>query len=456
MTGLPPTLLAGRYQIGVPLGRGSFGHTLRAMDVIANRPVAIKVLDPREGADLKVLELFEREAAILRALRHQGIPEIYDVVRAPWEGGEASIIAMELVEGDSIARIIESHRSLDPDEVMHLFLEMLGILDYIHGRVPPVLHRDIKPSNIIVRPNGSPALVDFGSARSEFRGSDDGGSTVAGTYGYMPYEQYMGQSTPSSDLFALAATFLHLLTRRPPRDFIGDDGQIVVPSSLPGDQRLAPVIARLLRHAPNERYATAKEVRRAILPTIGGSRGTSLAINEPTLPPTPAAIVQPLSALTIAAALPVNLGPAPRPLDAPLKQWIDDLAPTTLDLLYADSELEGDAGAMDWASFAFFSVLTAGVLPIVFISMARARRRKIRRFVETGFPAVARIDRIGVEKGPFEVAMAKVSYAFEAEGRVRRGADMVLPSLADRWRVGDTIHVLYDPANVDSIIVSRS
>lgn len=75
------------------------------------------------------------------------------------------------------------------------------MLEYLHERVPPVLHRDIKPANIIVRTNGSPVLVDFGSVRQVFLSADESGSTVAGTYGYMPYVQYMGQASPASDLF---------------------------------------------------------------------------------------------------------------------------------------------------------------------------------------------------------------------------------------------------------------
>src|SRR5688500_19610666 len=92
---------------------------------------------------------------------------------------------------------------------------------------------------------------------------EESGSTVAGTYGYMPYEQYMGQATPASDLYATAATLLHLLTGRPPRDFMTEEGRIQVPDNLPCEPRVRAVIARLLRPSPAERFASARDVRRS-------------------------------------------------------------------------------------------------------------------------------------------------------------------------------------------------
>ena len=258
MTTSAAALVGGRYEIVRTLGHGSFGHTFLARDRETDRTVAIKLLDARSGHDAKAYELFRREADVLRAVRHHGIPEVYDTLQDVWNGSPAAFLVMEYIEGTSLAQIIDEKRLLDGADVVHIFLELLGILDYLHGRVPPILHRDIKPSNIILRPNGFPALVDFGSVRRVFMGPEESGSTVAGTYGYMPYEQYMGQATPASDLFATAATFLHVLTGRPPRDFMNDDGRIEVPETLPGEPRLRAVIARLLR--PRQRNASRVRV----------------------------------------------------------------------------------------------------------------------------------------------------------------------------------------------------
>src|SRR5690348_2221111 len=96
-------LIAERYQVLRPLGRGSFAQTLLARDCRDDRNVALKVLHPRRAADWKSFDLFDREAAVLRTLDHAGIPAVYDVFRAPWEGSEAAFIAMQYIEGESFA-----------------------------------------------------------------------------------------------------------------------------------------------------------------------------------------------------------------------------------------------------------------------------------------------------------------------------------------------------------------
>src|SRR6185369_12824465 len=110
---------------------------------------------------------------------------------------------------------------------------------------------------------------------------------------YMPYEQYMGQASAASDLYSLAATFLHLMTGRPPRDFMTPEGRIEVPDALPGDPRLRAIIARLLRPSPAERFATARDVRHAALssvalvPAPGPAGMPTRAVDQVTLGPAP-------------------------------------------------------------------------------------------------------------------------------------------------------------------------
>ncbi|MES2178629.1 MAG: serine/threonine-protein kinase [Gemmatimonadota bacterium] len=437
-------MIAKRYEIIRPIGQGSFGRTFLGRDREANRDVALKILDKRADVDLKSLELFEREAAVLRSTRHHGIPEVFDLLRDEWEGVPASILVMEYVEGESLAAMIDANRQHDPAEVMHLFLEMLGILEYLHGRVPPVVHRDIKPSNIIVRPNGQPALVDFGSVRRVFLEADEAGSTIVGTYGYMPYEQYMGQATPSSDLYSLAATFLQLLTGRPPREFMSGEGRIQIPENLPGDPRLGPILVKLLKPSPAERYASARDVRQALLapasPTLTGSSN----------------VLRSSSRVAMRSAVDLSsLGPVPRPMDKTNRALLDRLSPSALELMDADAKPGDEPGLMDWLTVAFFSVLTVGILPVVFSSMARARRRRMRRFLREGFPVVGDILNIEQESIAFEGKISKVAYQFEADGEVHRDVDKILPVIANRWQPGDRIQVLYiAELGYDSVIVA--
>ena len=97
---------------------------------------------------------------------------------------------------------------LGQKEIREIATGLLGVLDYLHGRAPPVIHRDIKPSNVLLRPDGTPALIDFGGMRA-WQPAGAAGATVVGTFGYMAPEQAAGQATPASDLYALGATLLH-------------------------------------------------------------------------------------------------------------------------------------------------------------------------------------------------------------------------------------------------------
>ena len=378
------TTIAGRYEVVRPLGQGSFAETLLARDLIDGQQVAIKVLHPRAAQGWKAYELFEREAAVLRGLRHPAVPTIHEAFSAPWDGADnAAFLVMEYVEGESLAARIAARRHLDTAEVLHLFIEMLGVLDYLHGRVPPVLHRDIKPANIIVRPDGSPALVDFGAVRNVFRSADESGSTVVGSYGYAPYEQFMGQASPASDLYALGATFLHLITGRAPPEFLSDSGRLEVPTSLPCGEPLRGVLSRLLAAAPMNRFQSARETRLAL---VAGD--TSSAAAPAALPArrTTSAVVEPLSPVRAVA-----LGPTPRPLTADTKKLIRQVGHSTWELI-ASTEKPGTRwGVADWLLIGFFSTLTAGILPAMFWSVSRARRKRLTPFVIHGLPATAKV-----------------------------------------------------------------
>ena len=436
--------VAGRYELVRELGHGSFGRTFLAHDRPEERTVALKVLDRRGAADWKAYELFEREASVLRSLRHHGVPEVHDRFRDVWDGAPAAFLVMEYVEGVSLGQMIAEQRQLSPGELVHLFLELLGILDYLHGRVPPVLHRDIKPSNIVVRPDGTPALIDFGSVRRVFLDPEEAGSTVVGTYGYMPYEQYMGHASPASDLYALGATMLHLLTGRPPRDFMSSEGRIEVPNPLPGDQRLRPILATMLRPSPAERFATAREVREALL-----SPSLSAASTLPTAPP-------PRRAVTAIDPELAALPPAPRIVEGSTAELLDRVAPSAWQLMDTSVKSDEDVGITEVLSLIFFSILTAGILPITFLSIARTWRRRLRRFFRDGTPASAEILSIRLEKIAFDQHLARVSYEFEADGRLYRDVDQVLPVIADRWRPGDRVQVLYIPErDYDSVILGK-
>jgi serine/threonine protein kinase len=442
--------IADRYEVIRPLGRGAFAHTLLARDCRDEREVALKVLAARDATNWKTIELFDREAAVLRALRHSGVPAIYDSFRAPWNGQDAAWLAMEYIEGTTLAETIAESGSLEEGTVRRLFLEVVGILDYLHTRVPPVLHRDIKPANIIVRNDGTAALVDFGAVRHVLREPDEHGSTIVGTYGYMPYEQYMGQASPASDLYATAATFLHLITGRPPAEWMTEEGRVRVPEQASCGEPLRSILVRLLSPSPNERYRSARQVIEAMLT----GTGQAIAVSPSSVPPSvrttlPVRPPEPLP--------PLVLDPAPRQLTGETAALHRKLAYSSYQLMSGNRDPEMRPGGADRAAIVFFSVMTAGILPIIMWAAARERRRRLVPFLTDGLPAVARILDIGKDTIGFGVELAKVRYEFEADGKWFRDADTVLPAIATRWDPGDLLHVLYLPAReYQSVIISTS
>lgn len=426
-----------RYEITRPLGQGGFGSTWLGRDLELDRPVVLKVLRARGDADLKAYELFQREAAVLRELRHPGIPAILASFRAPWEGADAAMLVMEYVEGASIDKLIAERRHFDNEDIAHLFVEALGLLDYLHTRVPPVLHRDIKPSNLIVRADGSLAFVDFGAVRNVFHSAEDAGSTIVGTYGYMPYEQYMGQASPASDLYALGATFLHLVTGRAPPEFLSSAGRLEVPDPLPCGEPLRSVLARMLAPAPADRFQSARAARAALL---GG------VIRTVTPAMVPRAESRP--------ATPVDWAPVPRQLTGATRAQLNRVAYTPWQLL--DSETKhGKPTALDRGLVTVLSVLTLGILPMIVWSRTRSRRHRLTPFFISGLPARATVLDLSREAIELGAKLTRVRYEFEADGARHRGSDWYLPSIAERWEVGDAIDVLYLPHDdYDSVIVS--
>ena len=444
-----PLRVADRYEIIRQLGKGSFAHTLLAKDLRLGRPVALKVLHPRAADDLKAFELFEREAAVLRELRHPAVPAIHTTLRAEWEGAEAAFLVMEYIEGTSLSELIAERRHFGLDEVLHLFVELLGVLDYLHSRVPPVLHRDIKPANLIVRPDGSVALVDFGAVRNVFRSPDEDGSTVVGTHGYMPYEQYMGQASPASDLYALGATLLHVVTGRAPPEFMSTAGRLEVPVTLPFGDPLRGVLVRLLAPAQADRFQSAREARAALLgAAIGPAPATALALPE--LPPE--------AALTPRfQAPPIALEPTPRALTGATAALFKAVCYSPWQLMSTGTRGRPEFTVADLLLFAFFSVLTAGILPAVFVSLYLSRKKRYKPFLIHGLPATARVLDRKDEKTAFDEKLTRVRYEFDVDGRRHRGSDQVLPAIAERWDPGDPIQILYRPdLEFDSVIISTS
>lgn len=214
------TLLQERYQINEQLGGHGVAFTYSAHDNRLKKPVIVKELSLAHLDNWKSYELFEREVNILKQLKHDGIPLLIDSFKVEREQDLLLYLVMDRAPGQSLENKLKEGWHPSQAEVIDLAKQALNILVYLHSFRPPVIHRDIKPSNLVLNEEGQLYFIDFGAVQEVIEPA--GGSTIVGTFGYMPLEQFSGQTYPASDLYALGATLIHLLTGIHPSELILD------------------------------------------------------------------------------------------------------------------------------------------------------------------------------------------------------------------------------------------
>ena len=210
-------LFRNRYRVLKVLGQGSFGRTYGALDLdCMNRPCVIKkfVAQGRDETLEKAKELFTQEAQRLYELDHSQIPKLY----AYFEQNDSLYLVQEYIQGQNLQKIYLHRGAFSEKQTLEILREILPVIEYIHAH--GVLHRDIKPDNIMRRiPNkdkgtnkGELVLIDFGGAKQVTGSVLTGMSTAIYTPGYAAMEQMMGRPCKASDLYALGATCVRLLT----------------------------------------------------------------------------------------------------------------------------------------------------------------------------------------------------------------------------------------------------
>lgn len=248
-------LLDGRYRFVELLGRGATGATYRAERLHhgkAGEVVAIKEIPIHRAESLKALELFEREARILRSLRHPNIPAFIDTFTVGLGKQMMLCIVQELIRGRTLEQE-RTERRFDERAVCEVLREVLTTLIYLEGLNPPVIHRDIKPQNLMRRDDDSIVLIDFGSVRAAVMDSVAGGSTVAGTFGYMAPEQFAGLATPATDIYGLGATAVSLLAGVGAEQLLTSKGQLAWRHRVTMSSELGDLLTAMLEPEPTRR-----------------------------------------------------------------------------------------------------------------------------------------------------------------------------------------------------------
>ena len=200
-----PTRL-GRYELGEKLGEGAMGLVFKARDTVLDRIVALKTL-PFEGATDEIQQRFRREAEAIGRMDHPHVVKVFDL------GGTDGrlFMAMELLDGDDLRRLIEESVEIPITEKLRIFAEACEGFSYAHSR--GVVHRDIKPANIMVTKLGLTKILDFGLARMETHETLTRKGVILGTPDYMSPEQATGKpADPRSDVFSCGAVFFEFVT----------------------------------------------------------------------------------------------------------------------------------------------------------------------------------------------------------------------------------------------------
>lgn len=304
MTAPAPAVIAGRYELGEPLGRGGTATVYRALDreLLVERAVKLLTVAPRYRAGLR--RRLKREAQAMAALDSAHLLRVYDV----GVDGDHDYVVMDLAEGGSLSDVLDEHGPMPPITALVYTIHLLAALDAAHAA--RVIHRDIKPQNILLTRDGVARLADFGIAlldREDLERHTQAGALM-GSLAYMAPEQRQDARVvgPEADLYAAGCTLFNLLTGASPLDLF-----LAAPSS-PRWLGIPPAVQALLMRAtrpePSERYASAREMARDIaglLPMVPNIPG-------PVHPPghsTQAALQALLGGTPLAPAR-----PAPRPV----------------------------------------------------------------------------------------------------------------------------------------------
>lgn len=236
----------GEYRTTDLIGAGGMGEVYRAVHTRLQREVAVKVLSVSAQAQGAAFFLrFENEARLQAALHHPNLATLFDF----FESEGRLCIAMELIEGPTLADLLRGKRPMTAVEARRIFAQVVEAIAHVHAH--GVVHRDIKPGNIKVRPDGVVKVLDFGVAKGRCSPALTAQGMVVGTQPYLAPEQLRrGQSSPRSDVWALGVLLQEMLT-----------GTVAATPLPTGAAELDRVIVRCLAVEPADRYADAGALR---------------------------------------------------------------------------------------------------------------------------------------------------------------------------------------------------
>ncbi|MFC4123522.1 Stk1 family PASTA domain-containing Ser/Thr kinase [Nocardia rhizosphaerae] len=258
-------MLEGRYRIDAPIARGGMSMVFRGTDTRLDRPVAIKVMDPKFAGDPQFLTRFEFEARAVAKLKHPSLVAVYD------QGidGEYPFLIMELVEGGTLRELLRERGPMPPHAVRAVAEPVLRAIGTAHDA--GLVHRDIKPENVLISDAGEVKIADFGLVRAVAAANTTSASVILGTAAYLSPEQVTtGTADARSDVYSFGVLIFELLTGRVP--FTGDnslsvayqrvENDVPAPSQFIGGvpPEFDELVAKATARDPQQRFADANEM----------------------------------------------------------------------------------------------------------------------------------------------------------------------------------------------------
>lgn len=281
-------VLAGRYELFERIGEGGMSVVYKAKDKLLNRFVAIKILKPEFINDHKFIDSFRKESQAAASLSHPNIVNIYDVGRE----GNIHYIVMELIEGKTLSDYIKEQGPMSYPKVIALSKQIAAALSFAHKN--HIIHRDVKPHNVMITPNGTAKITDFGIAKAVNAATivDNTDGIIGSVHYFSPEQARGGYVDEKSDIYSLGIVMYEMLTGKVPFD--GDNpvnialmhinGEMVPPSKIVDGvpPALEHIILKCTDKYPVNRFASADELIEALnnLEFVGSVVGNSVLMGN--------------------------------------------------------------------------------------------------------------------------------------------------------------------------------
>jgi serine/threonine protein kinase len=306
-------IYGGRYRLSKRIAIGGMGEVWRAQDEVILRDVAIKILKQEYLSDPNFLERFRTEAKHAARVNHDGIANVYDY----GEDGGSAYLVMELVPGESLAKVIETEGRIEVDRVLDIVAQTARALHAAHKS--GLVHRDIKPGNLLITPEDIVKITDFGIARVADQVSLTATGQVMGTVQYLAPEQATGKPpTPSTDIYALGVVAYEALCGRRP---------------FTGESQMAIAMSQINDPPPAMPESIPEPVRKLVLACLAkkavGRPGSALDLAQraealmttPRRQPTPTTVLKTLPTVTTSTTI-IETDTAPAPKLPIVWPWI--------------------------------------------------------------------------------------------------------------------------------------